>query len=168
MTLSALNSLNRQQLKEELVKCCGSSSWVEEMASKFPVKNEQMLLDHARDTWFSCSKADWLEAFSHHPLIGDLDSLRRKFASTAEWAAGEQSSVTQASSDIIETLARWNARYQEKFGYIFIICATGKTAKEILAMLATRLSHNKEEEIKTAMVEQFKITEIRLKKLLAQ
>jgi 2-oxo-4-hydroxy-4-carboxy-5-ureidoimidazoline decarboxylase len=166
MTLTQLNNLPSQQLKDELFKCCGSSQWVEKMTAIFPVDNEAKLLEEATRQWYLCTEADWREAFTHHPKIGDKDSIKKKFASTAQWAAGEQSGVNQASDETINALAEGNKKYEEKFGYIFIVCATGKSADEMLDILNSRLLNNTGEEIKIAMEEQNKITLLRLKKLL--
>ena len=124
------------------------------------------LLEDAEEEWNKCSEEDWKEAFSHHPKIGDTASLSKKFASTAQWASGEQSGVTAASKETIEALAESNRLYEEKFGYIFIVCATGKSAGEMLEMLQARLENNKEEEIQIAADEQNKITKLRIEKLL--
>ena len=123
------------------------------------------LLD-AEDQWYECSEADWLDAFTHHPKIGDVESLKKKFASTANWASGEQSGVDKASEEIIKALAEANRLYEEKFGYIFIVCATGRSAEEMLGLLHARLLHDPETEIEIAADEQNKITKLRLEKLL--
>ena len=167
MTLAELNQLPREERKEELLKCCGSSAWVEKMNSFFPVAQKELLLQKADEVWYSLSEKDWLEAFAHHPKIGDMASLKEKFASTAKWAAGEQSSVQQVSQQTIEALAKGNKDYEDKFGYIFIVCATGKSAEEMLQILKARLPNKPEEEIKIAAAEQAKITRIRLEKLLS-
>ncbi|HEY0611201.1 MAG TPA: 2-oxo-4-hydroxy-4-carboxy-5-ureidoimidazoline decarboxylase [Chitinophaga sp.] len=166
MTLAALNSLSLPQLKEALRQCCGATAWVERMSGRFPVKDIAGLFDAASTIWRSCTEDDWKEAFSHHPQIGDLASLKQKFAATAQWAAGEQAAVQQASESTLEELAAGNRRYLEKFGYIFIVCATGKSAAEMLHLLEERLPHTPGEEIRVAMAEQEKITKIRLEKLL--
>jgi 2-oxo-4-hydroxy-4-carboxy-5-ureidoimidazoline decarboxylase len=167
MTLNQLNQLNAAQLKEALSKCCGSTAWVEKMCAVFPVDDEQTLYKAAETIWRQCNETDWREAFTHHPKIGDIHSLKEKFAATGKWAEGEQSGVKQASEEVLEALAEGNKAYEEKFGYIFIVCATGKTAEEMLALLQSRLPNTKEEEIKIAMNEQSNITQIRLQKLLA-
>jgi 2-oxo-4-hydroxy-4-carboxy-5-ureidoimidazoline decarboxylase len=124
------------------------------------------LLEDAEEQWWQCSEADWKEAFAHHPKIGDIDSLKKKFASTAAWASGEQSGVNAAGDEIIKALAEGNRLYEEKFGYIFIVCATGKTAKEMLELLQERIKNDPGEEIKIAAEEQNKITKLRIEKLL--
>lgn len=167
MTLDNLNTLDQEHLKEELIRCCGSSGWVEQMMEIFPAESESALFTKAEEIWFSLNREDWLEAFSHHPRIGDLESLKKKFASTAEWAAGEQASVASASAETLQALAEANRLYEKKFGYIFIICATGKSADEMLNALQQRLTNAPEEEWLIAAAEQNKITKLRLEKLLS-
>ena len=133
----------------------------------FPADDMVELINDAEDQWYECTEADWLEAFTHHPKIGDVESLTKKFASTAWWASGEQSAVSNASQQTIEALAKGNEDYEKKFGFIFIVCATGKSAEEMLQLLQARLPNDKEEEIKIAMDEQNKITQLRVQKLLA-
>jgi 2-oxo-4-hydroxy-4-carboxy-5-ureidoimidazoline decarboxylase len=166
VTLHELNTLPREQLKAELAKCCGSPAWVDKMLPFFPADDLVELLEDAEEQWFLCTPEDWKEAFAHHPKIGDTESLKKKFASTAQWASGEQSGVSNASPEIIEALAEGNRLYEEKFGYIFIVCATGKPAAEMLALLQERLSNDPGVEIEIAADEQNKITKLRLEKLL--
>jgi len=120
----------------------------------------------ADEIWWALEPDEWREAFTHHPKIGDMASLRTKFASTKAWAAAEQASVREASEAILTRLAQGNAAYEQKFGYIFIVCATGKSAPEMLALLEQRLPHPPTLELKIAAEEQRKITQIRLGKLL--
>jgi 2-oxo-4-hydroxy-4-carboxy-5-ureidoimidazoline decarboxylase len=167
MTVNELNHLSSLQRKEELRKCCGASAWVEKMNASFPFSTKEDLLQKADEVWNDLNEDHWREAFSHHPKIGDVNSLKERFASTAKWAAGEQASVQQASSQTIDELAKGNRQYEEKFGYIFIVCATGKSAEEMLKLLASRLPNSKEKEIKVAAAEQAKITQLRLQKLFA-
>jgi 2-oxo-4-hydroxy-4-carboxy-5-ureidoimidazoline decarboxylase len=166
MTLHEFNILPKQQLIEELTKCCGSSAWVKRMLPFIPADDMIELLEDAEEEWNKCSEEDWKEAFSHHPKIGDVESLAKKFASTAQWAAGEQSAVNAASKETIEALAEGNRLYEEKFGYIFIVCATGRSAEEMLMLLRSRLQNKPEEEILIAADEQNKITKLRIEKLL--
>lgn len=132
----------------------------------FPADDLVELLEDAEEMWYACSKEDWKEAFTHHPKIGDVESLTKKFASTGEWASGEQSGVNVAAKETIEALAEGNRLYEEKFGYIFIVCATGKSAEEMLGLLKSRLSNSPNEEIQIAADEQNMITKLRLEKLL--
>jgi 2-oxo-4-hydroxy-4-carboxy-5-ureidoimidazoline decarboxylase len=165
MTLHELNTLPVQQLQEELLKCCGSPAWVNKMLPFFPADDLVELLEDAEEQWWKCTEVDWKEAFTHHPKIGDVESLKKKFASTAQWAAGEQSGALSASQKTIEALAEGNKKYEDKFGYIFIVCATGKSADEMVAMLQERLLNDPKEEIEIAADEQNKITKLRLEKL---
>lgn len=167
MTLHELNILSKEQLRKELFKCCGSKTWVEKMLPFFPADDMVELLNDAEEQWYQCSKADWLEAFTHHPKIGDVESLKKKFASTAQWAGNEQGAVNSAPEETLKALANGNDEYEKKFGFIFIVCATGKSAGEMLMLLDSRLPNTKEEEMNIAMEEQNKITLLRLQKLLS-
>lgn len=166
MTLQELNQLSFDQLKTELHKCCGSSRWTERMAAIFPVPDTETLLSQAEKIWYSCSESDWREAFSHHPRIGDVQALKEKFAATAQWAGEEQSAVKQSPDAVLQALKKENDAYEARFGYIFIVCATGKTAEEMLRLLQNRLNNSAAAELHIAVQEQNKITLIRLQKLL--
>ncbi len=166
MTLHELNIISQPQLKEELMKCCGSTTWVKMMMAYFPADDLVELLEDAEEMWYECSVEDWKEAFAHHPRIGDVASLTTKFSNTAAWASHEQSNVNSAAKETIEALAQGNRLYEEKFGYIFIVCATGKSTEEMLALLQARLSNKPEDEIKIAAEEQDKITQLRIQKLI--
>jgi 2-oxo-4-hydroxy-4-carboxy-5-ureidoimidazoline decarboxylase len=167
MSIEELNNLSIDQAREEFFKCCGSTKWAEQLANKRPFKNKEELINISDSIWSACSEQDGLEAFTHHPKIGDLKSLEKKFASTKEWAGGEQSGVNTATQDTLIALAKGNEAYEKKFGYIFIVCATGKTANEMLTLLNVRLKNDAATELKIAMNEQNKITHIRLEKLIA-
>jgi 2-oxo-4-hydroxy-4-carboxy-5-ureidoimidazoline decarboxylase len=167
MAIQDFNSLPDQELKEALFKCCGSHKWVDRLSVLFPMRDEEHLFSDAEQLWYDLEEKDWLEAFTHHPKIGDLNSLKEKFANTAKWASGEQAAVNNTSDDVLRELAEGNQLYENKFGFIFIVCATGKSAEEMLSLLKSRLPNSHEMEIKIAMGEQNKITRIRLEKLLA-
>jgi 2-oxo-4-hydroxy-4-carboxy-5-ureidoimidazoline decarboxylase len=167
MTLQDLNTLTLPQLRETLFNCCGSTSWVNKMLAFFPVEDLVELLEDAEEQWYACNENDWREAFAHHPKIGDVESLQKKFAATAQWASSEQAGVNNAASKTIEALALGNQQYEQKFGYIFIVCATGKSAEEMLGLLQARLLNDPATEIKIAMEEQNRITKLRIEKLLA-
>jgi len=166
MTISQLNSLPAAELKEALTKCCGAAKWVNSMMDMFPINNEEDLLKEAHLVWYDLTEKDWMEAFTHHPKIGDLTLLKEKFATTAEWAVNEQKAITVTTPQVLEAFAESNELYEEKFGYIFIVQATGKIAEEMLSMLTLRLLNSPKHEIYIAMEEQNKITQGRLKKLL--
>lgn len=167
MTIEQLNTLPNEAAFEELFKCCGSTAWAKNLASKRPFRNKEELMRVSDICWCACTKEDGLEAFTHHPKIGDIKSLEKKFASTKEWAGGEQAGVNNAAHNTLLELAQGNTDYENKFGYIFIVCATGKSAEEMLALLKARLQNDAQTELKIAMGEQNKITHIRLEKLLA-
>ncbi len=128
---------------------------------------DEMLVVADRE-WFSLGESEWLEAFSHHPKIGEggIEGLRKKFASTAAWASKEQSGVAAADEQTLHALAAGNEAYEKKFGFIFIVCAMGKSAGEMLALLESRLSNDRQTELQKAAAEQAKITKLRLEKLL--
>jgi 2-oxo-4-hydroxy-4-carboxy-5-ureidoimidazoline decarboxylase len=165
MTIAEYDNLALEEKRTLLQQCCGSSTWVSKMIAVPPAEDLVDLLEIAEEQWYACQEADWREAFTHHPKIGDIDSLREKFAATAQWAEGEQEAVKQASEQTLEQLAEGNEAYEQKFGYIFIVCATGKSADEMLQLLNQRLYNNPEVEIQVAMEEQLKITKLRLEKL---
>jgi 2-oxo-4-hydroxy-4-carboxy-5-ureidoimidazoline decarboxylase len=130
-----------------------------------PAEDLVDLLEIAEEQWYACHETDWREAFSHHPKIGDINSLKEKFAETAQLAEDEPASVKQASEQTLEQLAEANEVYEKKFGYIFIVYATGKSADEMLQLINQRLYNNPEVEIQVAMEEQLKITKRRLEKI---
>jgi 2-oxo-4-hydroxy-4-carboxy-5-ureidoimidazoline decarboxylase len=167
MTLHELNILKKDELKAALFRCCGSDAWVEKMLTIFPVDDLIELLNDAEEKWEECSEADWLQAFTHHPKIGDIDSLKKKFADTAQWAEGEQAAAANANEDVLQKLSDANNDYEKKFGFIFIVCATGKSAEEMLTLLEIRLQNNREVELAIAAEEQLKIMQLRLEKLLS-
>lgn len=167
MTISTLNTLSEKAAFDEISKCCGATNWVNNMVAARPFKDENNLLGKADKYWSQTTEADGLEAFTHHPKIGDISSLEKKFANTKAWAGNEQKGVATATKAVIEQLAQGNKDYEDKFGFIFIVCATGKSADEMLALLQARLLNDRQDEIKIAMAEQHKITMIRLKKLIS-
>ena len=122
----------------------------------------QVAADHAFDAMPNLA---WLEAFGGHPRIGDLDSLRMRLAGNKQWSAGEQAGVEVADEAILQRLADGNREYEQRFGYVFIVCATGKTAAEMLARLELRLRNDDATELSVASKEQRKITHLRLGKL---
>jgi len=167
MTVPKLNKMSSDAAFAELFKCCGSTLWAHKLTDCRPFSNKQDLIRSSDRIWMGCSRKDALEAFSHHPKIGDLKSLEKKFAATKEWASNEQAGLTAAAGKTIQELADGNTAYENKFGYIFIVCATGKSAEEMLNLLQVRMENDAETELKTAMNEQNKITHLRLDKLFA-
>ena len=135
------------------------------MSAARPFASDQELQATAKKIWNSLSQESWLEAFTAHPRIGNVESLRAKFKNTKGWAEDEQAGAAMASDKTIEDLALCNEEYFQKFGYLFIVCATGKSAAEMLEILRVRLSHDPTEELKIAAREQLQITLLRLNKL---
>ena len=153
------------EARDLLRGCCGASAWVEGMMARRPFASHHSLMATARDEWFGLQRSDWLEAFEHHPKIGDRESLRLRFARTAHLSEREQAGVDGASENVLEALAEGNREYERRFGYIFIVCASGKSADEMLRLLRQRLPNPPDVEIHIAAEEQAKITELRLMEL---
>jgi 2-oxo-4-hydroxy-4-carboxy-5-ureidoimidazoline decarboxylase len=137
------------------------------MMAARPFASRTGLFEAAEAAFGELGPEDWREAFAHHPKIGDKEALRARFADTRQWAEGEQAGAAAASEETLAALARENQAYEARFGYIFIVCATGKTAGEMLALLRDRLPHDAERELQVAASEQAKITRLRLDKALA-
>lgn len=161
-----LNALSEAAAAQALEVCCGSRRWVAGMLERRPFASEAALRDAANTVWAGLEPSDVLEAFAHHPRIGeDLAKLREKFARTAHLASGEQASVSEADSSTLEALRDANRAYEARFGFIFIVCATGKSAREMLDLLNQRLANDPELELRVAASEQARITQLRLSKL---
>ena len=138
------------------------------MADARPFPLLETLYERAGTVWYALSTADQLEAYAAHPKIGSRKAAASQKKRAADWSAGEQAGVATAESEVGEQLAVVNRLYEKKFGFIFIVCATGKSADEMLAICRARLGNTPETELKIAAEEQRKITEIRLNKLLEQ
>ena len=167
MTIASFYRPDPEVKRSLLFQCCGSENWVERVLSDPLPHTVEEMLETASDAWYACTEADWRQAFAHHPRIGDMDALKKKFSSD-QFAGKEQSGIAEASGQVLEGLAAGNHLYEEKFGFIFIVFATGKSASEMLDMLNARLSNDPEVEVKIAMQEQLKITLLRLQKLFTQ
>ena len=164
--LMSLNGLSPAEAEAALMRCCGSTRWAQRMAQARPFVSRAHLHGQSSWIWWQLDDSDWLEAFTHHPVIGaSPEALRARFAGTAVWSGDEQSGVRQADEETLLALAESNQAYLDRFGYIFIVCATGLTAAEMLHRLRVRLPHKAENEIRIAAGEQEKITRIRLDKL---
>jgi len=167
MTFAEFNALPKEESSQKLFGCCGSTIWVEKMMTHFPFSSEEKLIDAATNNWYhQCTEKDWREAFSQHPKIGDLKSLNEKFAATKKEAGAEQAAMLEADERVLQNFATANEDYENKNGFIFIVCATGKPAIEMYRLLQDRLKNTAEEEFLIAMGEQHKITIIRLQKLI--
>jgi OHCU decarboxylase len=163
--LEWLNTLPAGEASKEFLKCCGSRRWADAMGHRRPYQSLEELTLTANDVWWSLEQADWLEAFRSHPKIGEKKAAEAVSKQAQTWSGQEQAAVQTASQQTLDSLAQLNQHYEEKFGFIFIVCATGKSAAEMLALLRERLHNDVETELPIAAAEQAKITEIRLKKL---
>ena len=158
MRLAELNALDDATAARELRRCCGSTRWVQQMTAARPFATEAALIDRADGIWWSLDAQDWREAFSAHPKIGG--------PTTTRWSAQEQSGMDGAAAAISDRLERGNREYEARFGYIFIICATGKSAAEMLEALERRLGNAPDRELGIAAAEQCAITRLRLARLM--
>ncbi len=164
--LEQLNRAAKEKAKSDFLNCCGSQNWAQKMTEARPFSNVAALLNQAKQIWQTLDAKDWLEAFATHPKIGSRQAAPKQQAQSAEWSNAEQSGTQAATDSVLDKLTESNRLYEEKFGFIFIVCATGKSAEEMLVVCKERLNNNTDTEIRIAADEQRKITEIRLKKLL--
>lgn len=165
--LEEFNEMSLSQARPLLSSICASERWAARLLALRPFINEVELYKAAEREWFDLERSDWLEAFAGHPKIGDLSQIREKYSNTAHFAVEEQRAASVASEQTLAELAHANTEYERKFGYLFLICATGKTADEILAILRIRMHNEPQEEFKVAAAEQAKITHLRLTKWIA-
>jgi OHCU decarboxylase len=166
--LESLNSLAPKEAAGELLKCCGSTRWANLMAEQRPFKSMNQLLEAADKTWWGLEPRDWLEAFSRHPKIGERKAVLAQSTEAARWSEQEQRGTSDARQEALLELSALNRAYEERFGFIFIVCATGKTTPEMLALLKERLRNDYDKELRIAAGEQRRITHLRLDKLLEQ
>ena len=168
MLLKSFNQITHQQAVDALMQCNTSDNWCHQMAEARPFSDFKDLLKQADVLWQLSTSADLLAAFEGHPEIGDVSTLREKYQNTAQSAGHEQSGVDSANEETLLALAQGNKDYKEKFGFIFIVCASGKSAQEMLLILQKRLVNTRQQEFDNAAEEQRKITHIRLKKMFAE
>lgn len=164
--LRRLNALSKEEANKELLKCCGSTNWVRLVAARRPFHDERELFEAAERVWWSLRRGDWLEAFSSHPKIGEGKARSNISDDAQRWSEEEQSAARAASTETLAALAAANRTYEEKFGFIFIVCATGKSADEMRALLGRRLANDADTELCVAAEEQRRITRLRLQRLL--
>ena len=164
MTLEEFNALPVAQAEESLLDCCGSTRWASRISERRPFAGLNILREAADSIWQDLESADWLEAFGRHPQIGEKAATGSE--ASRRWAEGEQTGARIATDNVKAKLAQGNHAYREKFGYIFIVCATGKTAEEMLALLEQRLQNDSAHELNIAAEQQRLITRLRLEKLL--
>lgn len=150
------------------MKCCGARTWASAVSDARPFIDADALFHKADSVWWSLSENDWLEAFRAHPKIGEQKAAAVQSEQARSWSAQEQSGLHDAATETKKALAAGNQEYEEHFGFIFIVCATGKTSNEMLAILNERLRNDPATELRVAAEEQRQITRLRLEKLLNQ
>jgi 2-oxo-4-hydroxy-4-carboxy-5-ureidoimidazoline decarboxylase len=164
LSLQVLNCFNSHDAQRWFSQCCAAPKWFKEMAQARPYTDFDSVIQAAKGFWRQCSTADFLTAFEAHPMIGDVDSLRKKYAATKNMASNEQQGAADADDDTLHDLAAANNEYLNKHGFIFIICASGLSAKTMLRALTLRLKNDTATEVELAADEQIKITLLRLEK----
>jgi 2-oxo-4-hydroxy-4-carboxy-5-ureidoimidazoline decarboxylase len=165
MTLAEFNALPASEADAALRDCCDAERWIKLVAAQRPFGSADALYSAADAAWRSMDRADILEAFSNHPQIGQRADSGSE--SHRRWSMSEQAGAQIAAEDMKARLARGNRQYFEKFGYIFIVCATGKTAEEMLALLDERLQNDAARELPIAAEQHRLIMRLRLEKLLS-
>jgi 2-oxo-4-hydroxy-4-carboxy-5-ureidoimidazoline decarboxylase len=165
--LGRWNSLPHEEAVREILPCCGSQAWAASVASKRPMHDEAALLEATDEIWRSLGEADWLEAFRSHPRIGETSAEKDSAAQSSAWSAQEQQKAATADEAIKMALKWGNREYENKFGRIFIVCAAGKSASDILEILRRRLHNDEATELQQAAEEQRQIMHIRLRKWIA-
>lgn len=168
MTLDDLNRMSADEAAQHLQTCCVARRWVTSLTDARPFSSVEQLLDTADQLWRQASRSDILEAFEGHPRIGDVATLKKKFAHTAATAGHEQSGMSAADEAVIVEMKALNDAYVERFGYIFIVFASGKSAAEMLSILRSRLNNDPDTEFAVAAAEQGKITRLRLRNLFSE
>jgi 2-oxo-4-hydroxy-4-carboxy-5-ureidoimidazoline decarboxylase len=171
--LSRWNYLPVSAAVNEILPCCGSRAWAEGIVARRPLPDEATLLAASDEIWRSLAESDWREAFLSHPRIGEsrIGESRAPTAAShqsAAWSTQEQRRVTDASDSAKVALADSNREYERRFNRIFIVCATGKSPEEILALLHRRLENDESTELREAAEQQRQITQIRLRKWLQE
>jgi len=162
--LAGWNRLSEEEAAQEILACCGSEGWAHRVAARRPLKDEASLLAASDEIWLSLETPDWMEAFSKHPRIGERKAPPLASAPSAAWSAEEQRVVASASDSVQLALAEGNREYERRFQRRFIVCASGKSAPELLGILRRRLQNDEATELQEAVEEQRKITNIRLEK----
>ncbi len=165
MNIAAINAWPAAGACEAFRRCCGSSRWARELESLRPFDSEEAVLEAAERIWWTLEESDWLEAFAAHPRIGARGVPAPEHAATAAWSKAEQAATERAQAEVLDRLAEMNRRYEARFGYIFIVCATGKSAAEMLEVIESRFTNAPEDEIRVGAREQARITRIRLEKI---
>jgi OHCU decarboxylase len=174
-TLAAWNAAEESAALEAMLACCGSKRWAQAMVAQRPIASVWALSQASDRVWSTMLEPDWLEAFASHPRIGERQPVLvtphpsyRSAARSSEWSQEEQSSAKAASELVLAELAEDNQRYEQRFGFTYIVCATGKSATEMLTILKRRLANDRETELREATEQQRQIMQIRLGKWLIE
>ena len=165
--LAAWNKADEASAFDAMIACCGARHWADAMVALRPIETVVDLSDAADRVWATMQEADWMEAFVCHPRIGECGAAHAS-AQSAAWSQQEQSSAAGATESVLFQLADGNARYKERFGFTYIVCATGKGAEEMLMILNRRLAGDRATELREAAEQQRQITQIRLGKWLIE
>lgn len=163
--LDTFNGTDNDAALASLISCCAAHRWALSVATLRPFKDEETLFTTADSIWNKMQEPDWMEAFHAHPRIGERKPAEAS-AQSKEWSNQEQAAVHDSHSAILAELAVGNERYEERFGFTYIVCATGKSAEEMLAILQARLKNDRQTELREAAEQQRQITQIRLRKWL--
>ncbi len=166
--LDRLNRLGAEAVREELLRCCASRRWAEAMETRRPFPDAAALYRAAEEVASKLGAEDWREAFAGHPRIGDRARLWERFGRAGDWSSREQAGLASAPDSVLEAIEQANRLYEERFGHIFLVCATGKEAAGILAALRERLRNSPEVELSVAAREQRAITRLRLERLVVE
>ena len=166
MTLDQINKANSEQVYSLFESCCCTPNWIQKMVDARPFTDKTELISTSEKAFSTFAEADYLIAFEGHPQIGNLDTLAKKYANTSGSASNEQSGMSDAQKSVLEEMQALNTEYLERFGFIFIVCASGKSAQEMLDLIKNRINNDRHSELSIAGNEQAKITQIRLEKLL--
>lgn len=168
ISLAELDGLPPERAAPLLASCCGSAAWVRGMLARRPFASLANALTAAEEVWWSLGPADWREAFAHHPRIGERTAAAAQNSRARGWSADEQSGASDSDDAVREALAEGNREYERRFDHIYLVCATGKSAADMLAILRERLANDPATELRIAAGEQAKITALRLRKLLGE
>ena len=166
-TLASWNAADADSALDAMMACCGARRWAVAMVALRPIGTIAELSAAADRAWSTMEEADWLEAFACHPRIGER-KVARTTPKSAAWSNEEQSSANTAADRVLAELAAGNALYEQRFGFTYIVCATGKSAEEMLAILNRRLAGDRASELREAAEQQRQITQIRLGKWLIE
>jgi len=165
-TLARWSSLEPIAAAREILPCCGSQAWAAEMAARRPIADEAALYLVSDAVWLGLPESAWQEAFESHPRIGQQKAAGEATARSLAWSGTEQSAAMSPDAVVKQALAEGNRLYEEKFGRIFIVCASGRSATEILAILEARMNNDGRTELREAAEQQRQITQLRLHKWL--